>query len=240
MTYILTFTYQKEKVIAHKVLQISQCLHRLVSEKKIHLWNSLKLLLNAHGIPTILSICPQLMLPVDFSLCQPLFVAQFHLLNQNKRNVLIAAVSLTSKVLPKTSNFFLYLLFVVAVSLFKLCCGLANILPPTPPACCQVNQISTVTVKPLLDVVDSLCIGASEFFSFLDNRTGHLAVVAFKASSIYIWRPVATPGSSSLVATCSHSLDVLWLLGHNLDVFASLGPVVKTCGLGQRRHYYGP
>ena len=57
------------------------------------------------------------------------------------------------------------------MSLFEFSGGLANILPPAPSACCQVNHMRTITVKSGFDVVYSLCVCAFELSSFLDHRT---------------------------------------------------------------------
>ena len=135
-------------------------------------------------ISPILNISSKLVLPILFSLSKQRSVAYLHLLYQDNGNVLIAASSPTPIMLAKASKLLFDLLLVVAVPLLEGSHRLAHVLPPTPGAGTQVQDIWTVTGHVLLDEVPFVCVAAGEALGLLDDGTRHSTVITFVATRI--------------------------------------------------------
>ena len=136
------------------------------------------------GIPPILNIASQLVLPINFlgfkGFCVPILYLFYNLYCK----VLVAA-PIPTIVLPQAPNFLLNFLLMITVSLFEGGLALTHILTPTSTTGSKVDYETASAIHLLLDLVSSACIGAGKCDPLLDNWAGNPALGTFLTSRVF-------------------------------------------------------
>ena len=111
------------------------------------------------GMPPILDITPQLILPENLPLYQCLLVPLLHSFYQLYGNIVIST-SITPIVVSQAPYFILNLPLMVAVPILEGGSTFPHILPPTLLTGCKINKIRGITSHFLPDVVCFSCVCA--------------------------------------------------------------------------------
>ena len=98
----------------------------------------------------------------------------------------MVATPISPIMLAQTPNFFLYFLFMIAVSFLEGGLTFANILTPTSPTSSKVDHKTASAIQLLSDLISSACICTFEGDPLLNNGAGNPAFCAFSAPRVFL------------------------------------------------------